>query len=93
MTDGEQGVQASRELVLPSRELHGVWENLIFDEGIKEKLLRYVNTGKNSQTICLYYIGLMKSGKLKVVQNNCHFVVVLVEPNIIMKMALIRKFL
>ena len=49
VTDGEEGVQASRELVLPSRELHGVWENLIFDEGIKEKLLRYVNTGRNSR--------------------------------------------
>ena len=48
VTDGEEGVQASRELVLPSRELHGVWENLIFDDGIKEKLLRYVNTGRNS---------------------------------------------
>ena len=46
MTNGEEGVQASRELVLPSRELHGIWENLIFDEGIKEKLLRYVNMGK-----------------------------------------------
>ena len=52
VTDGEEGVQASRELVLPSRELHGVWENLIFDDGIKEKLLRYVNTGRNSQ-LCL----------------------------------------
>ena len=55
VTDGEEGIQASRELVLPSRELHGVWENLIFDEGIKEKLLRYVNTGRNSQP-CLYHI-------------------------------------
>ena len=46
MTEGEEGVQASRELMLPSRELNGIWENLIFDEGIKEKLLRYVNMGK-----------------------------------------------
>ena len=45
MTEGEEGVQASRELMLPSRELNGIWENLIFDEGIKEKLLRYVNMG------------------------------------------------
>ena len=48
MTEGEEGAQASRELVLPSRELHGVWENLIYDEGIKDKLLRYVNMGKNN---------------------------------------------
>ena len=47
MTEGEEGVQASRELMLPSRELQGIWENLIFDEGIKEKLLRYVNMGKH----------------------------------------------
>ena len=47
MTEGEEGVQASRELTLPSRELQGIWEHLIFDEGIKEKLLRYVNTGMN----------------------------------------------
>ena len=46
MADGEEGVQASRELILPSRELNGIWENLIYDEGIKEKLLRYVNMGK-----------------------------------------------
>ena len=46
MADGEEGVQASRELMLPSRELNGIWENLIYDEGIKEKLLRYVNMGK-----------------------------------------------
>ena len=51
MTEGEEGVQASRELVLPSRELHGIWENLIFDEGIKERLLRYVNMGKNYRKI------------------------------------------
>ena len=51
MTEGEEGVQASRELVLPSRELHGVWENLIYDEGIKEKLLRYVNMGKQLNKI------------------------------------------
>ena len=51
MTEGEEGVQASRELVLPSRELHGVWENLIYDEGIKEKLLRYVNMGKHLNKI------------------------------------------
>ena len=48
MTEGEEGAQASRELVLPSRELHGVWENLIYDEGIKDKLIRYVNMGKNN---------------------------------------------
>ena len=44
MTEGEEGAQASREIVLPSRELYGIWENLIYDVGIKEKLLRYVNT-------------------------------------------------
>ena len=49
MTEGEEGAQASRELFLPSRELHGVWENLIYDEGIKDKLLRYVNMGKNNR--------------------------------------------
>ena len=44
MAEGEEGAQASREIVLPSRELYGIWENLIYDVGIKEKLLRYVNT-------------------------------------------------
>ena len=51
MADGEEGVQASRELILPSRELNGIWENLIYDEGIKEKLLRYVNMGKENNPL------------------------------------------
>ena len=51
MADGEEGVQASRELMLPSRELNGIWENLIYDEGIKEKLLRYVNMGKEKYSL------------------------------------------
>ena len=71
MTEGEEGVQASRELVLPSRELHGVWENLIYDEGIKEKLLRYVNMGKQlnkilkiifpQRFICFYFTRVLYS--------------------------------
>ena len=70
MTEGEEGVQASRELVLPSRELHGVWENLIYDEGIKEKLLRYVNMGKQlnkilkiifPQRFCFYFTRVLYS--------------------------------
>ena len=31
-------------MVLPSKELHGVWDHLIYGDDVKEKLLRYVFT-------------------------------------------------
>jgi len=41
--DGEE-IQAAHQLILPSKELHGVWDHLIYGDDVKEKLLRYVFT-------------------------------------------------
>lgn len=41
--DGEE-IQAANQMVLPSKELHGVWDHLIYGDDVKEKLLRYVFT-------------------------------------------------
>ena len=41
--DGEE-IQAARQLILPAKELHGVWDSLIYGTGVKDKLLRYVFT-------------------------------------------------
>lgn len=39
LMDGEE-IQAARQLILPAKELHGVWDNLVFGTGVKDKLLR-----------------------------------------------------
>ncbi|GMK59925.1 hypothetical protein CspeluHIS016_0901420 [Cutaneotrichosporon spelunceum] len=35
---------AATVITLPSAEIEGLWENLIYEGGIKERLLRYMNT-------------------------------------------------
>jgi len=41
--EGEE-IKAAHQLILPSKELHGIWDNLIYGDDVKEKLLRYVFT-------------------------------------------------
>jgi len=41
--DGEE-IQAASQIILPSKELHGIWDNLIYGDDVKERLLRYVFT-------------------------------------------------
>lgn len=41
--DGEE-IQAARQVILPAKELHGIWDSLIYGTGVKDKLLRYVFT-------------------------------------------------
>ncbi|MEW5298280.1 MAG: hypothetical protein WDW38_000989 [Sanguina aurantia] len=42
--DGEEGVSSYKEWILPSLELHGVWESLYFDTSVKQRLLRYAHS-------------------------------------------------
>eukprot|EP00898_Chlorokybus_atmophyticus_P000907 jgi/Chlat1/1817/Chrsp135S08687 len=39
--EGEEDIATYKEFQLPSREFHGLWESLIFDTGVKHRLLRY----------------------------------------------------
>jgi len=41
--DGEE-IQAASQIILPSKDLHGIWDNLIYGDDVKERLLRYVFT-------------------------------------------------
>ena len=41
---GEEVVHTSQQWLLPVRSLDGVWDSLIYEENLKEKLLRYVGT-------------------------------------------------
>jgi Cdc6-like AAA superfamily ATPase len=40
----DENISAYNQWILPSKELHGVWESLIFDDNIKINLLDYVST-------------------------------------------------
>ncbi len=40
----ESAVHAARTWLLPAADFDGLWESLVFDAGIKESLLNYVNT-------------------------------------------------
>lgn len=40
--DGDSDVPAASVLELPSLSLEGVWDSLIYEGGIKEKLLSYI---------------------------------------------------
>ena len=42
--DSEDAVNSSQQWMLPAREFHGLWENLIYDHEIKNQLLAYCNT-------------------------------------------------
>jgi len=37
-------IPACKQWILPSREFHGLWESLVYDEGIKHNLLDYAHT-------------------------------------------------
>uniref|UniRef100_A0A1B0D966 AAA+ ATPase domain-containing protein n=1 Tax=Phlebotomus papatasi TaxID=29031 RepID=A0A1B0D966_PHLPP len=43
-TDTAEEVTASNHWILPSSEFVGLWENLIFDDDVKENILRYMQT-------------------------------------------------
>ncbi|KAG8240245.1 hypothetical protein J437_LFUL004705 [Ladona fulva] len=42
--DEEEDITAANHWVLPSSDFHGLWESLIYDSGIKENLLSFVET-------------------------------------------------
>ena len=42
--DGEEQVPASLHWMMPNLEFQGVWENLVYDTGIKSELLSFVET-------------------------------------------------
>ncbi|KAK9812040.1 hypothetical protein WJX73_000394 [Symbiochloris irregularis] len=42
--DSEDGISAYREFELPAREFHGLWESLIYDEAVKQRLVTYAAT-------------------------------------------------
>lgn len=39
--EGEEDIATFHEWQLPARDFHGLWESLIFDSGVKQRLLRY----------------------------------------------------
>lgn len=41
---GEEELSAANHWILPSKEFHGMWENLIYDTDIKSQLLNFVST-------------------------------------------------
>lgn len=43
-TVGEEQVQTSQQWLLPVRSLDGLWDSLIYDDNVKERLLSYVGT-------------------------------------------------
>jgi SpoVK/Ycf46/Vps4 family AAA+-type ATPase len=42
--NGEEDAPASSNWLLPSSDLQGIWENLVYDTNIKEDLLKFVET-------------------------------------------------
>ena len=40
----DRGVVMSHEWILPSQSLHGMWESLVFEPGLTDRLLAYVST-------------------------------------------------
>lgn len=40
--DGEEEVVSATVCELPSKNLEGLWENLIYSDGVKSKLLDYI---------------------------------------------------
>merc|ERR1712142_44915 len=42
--DEEEEISAANHWILPAREFHGMWENLIFDTDVKQQLLNYAQT-------------------------------------------------
>lgn len=42
--DEEEELSAANHWLLPAADFHGIWESLIYDEGIKTQLLDYVST-------------------------------------------------
>uniref|UniRef100_A0A182MED4 AAA+ ATPase domain-containing protein n=1 Tax=Anopheles culicifacies TaxID=139723 RepID=A0A182MED4_9DIPT len=41
---GTEEVEISNHTLLPSRELHGLWESLIYEEGIKDSMLAFAES-------------------------------------------------
>ncbi|XP_076868630.1 pachytene checkpoint protein 2 homolog isoform X2 [Brachyhypopomus gauderio] len=44
LEEEETGLSAANHWALPAAEFHGIWESLIYEEGIKTQLLDYVST-------------------------------------------------
>lgn len=42
--ENSEEIAATNHWLMPSQEFHGLWESLIYEEGIKENLLRFVET-------------------------------------------------
>lgn len=42
--ESEDGVSAYREYELPACEFHGLWDSLIYDEAVKQRLVTYAAT-------------------------------------------------
>jgi len=42
--DEEEEISAANHWILPAKEFHGMWENLIFDTDVKQQLLNYAQT-------------------------------------------------
>ncbi|KAF5909846.1 pachytene checkpoint protein 2, partial [Clarias magur] len=40
----EEAISAANHWLLPAAEFHGIWESLVYEEGIKTQLLDYVST-------------------------------------------------
>lgn len=42
--NGTEELEISQHMLLPSRELHGLWESLIYEEGIKDSMLAFAES-------------------------------------------------
>ena len=42
--EGNEGIHAANNYLLPSEEFNGLWESLVYDGNIKDRMLRYINT-------------------------------------------------
>uniref|UniRef100_A0A903Z087 AAA+ ATPase domain-containing protein n=1 Tax=Anopheles minimus TaxID=112268 RepID=A0A903Z087_9DIPT len=44
LNHGKEEVEISQHMLLPSMELHGLWESLIYEEGIKDSMLSFAES-------------------------------------------------
>ncbi|WAR11323.1 PCH2-like protein [Mya arenaria] len=72
----EEDLAAANHWILPSRDFHGLWDSLVFDEDIKTRLLSPPGTGKTSlckalaQKLCIRLSDRFTYGQL--VEINSH---------------------
>ena len=48
----DDGVPAYREWLLPCREFNGLWENLVYESDVKQRLLRFCRTALHFTDRC-----------------------------------------